>query len=231
MTKREDELPEIPLKKVEGQEYGGQMETHATQLMLASKSGDEDAFTRLVHSVGGRAQRVAAGLVGSQEDARDLCQEAFLKTWRARETYREGSPFLPWFHRILRNTCFSFLRKQGRIKKASLSAGKDDNGDQTDWELIDDSPSPSAGPEREETQALFWSAVNRLSARDREILILRQFQDLSYREIAHALEVPEGTVMSRLYHARRRLRDLLEPHLDGALSDYRPSGRDDAEGS
>ena len=199
------------------------METRATQLMLASKQGDEDAFSSLVRSVGARAQRVAAGLVGSPEDARDLCQEAFIKTWRARETYREGSPFLPWFHRILRNTCFSFLRKQGRIKKSSLNAGRGDDGEQVDWDLVDDAPPPSQGPELEETRSLFWSAMNRLSARDREILILRQFQDLSYREIAHALEVPEGTVMSRLYHARRRLRDLLEPHLDGALSDFKPS--------
>ena len=221
MTK--DELPEIPLKKPEGQEYGDAMETRATQLMLASKQGDEDAFSTLVRSVGARAQRVAAGLVGSPEDARDLCQEAFLKTWRARETYREGSPFLPWFHRILRNTCFSFLRKQGRIKKASMSGGRDDDGEAVDWDIEGSAPAPSEGPEREETEGLFWSAMERLSARDREILILRQFQDLSYREIAHALEIPEGTVMSRLYHARRRLRDLLEPHLDGALSDYKPS--------
>ena len=63
--------------------------------------------------------------------------------------------------------------------------------------------------------------MQRLSARDREIIVLRQFQDLSYREIAHALDVPEGTVMSRLYHARRRLREFLEPHLDGALFDFK----------
>ncbi|MDF1798028.1 MAG: RNA polymerase sigma factor [Planctomycetota bacterium] len=211
---------DIPLKREAGAEYGDSMENRATQLMLASKAGDEDAFTRLVRSVGDRAQRVAQGLVGSPEDARDLCQEAFLKTWKARGTYRDDAPFLPWFHRILRNTCFSFLRKQGRIKKSSLSAGKDDDGTQADWDLVDDSPLPSHGPEQEETTTLFWEAMNRLSARDREILVLRQFQDLSYRAIAHALDIPEGTVMSRLFHARRRLRDLLEPHLDGALSDY-----------
>jgi len=217
---------DIPLKKDGEAEYGDSMETRATQLMLASKAGDEDAFTRLVRSVGDRAQRVAQGLVGSPEDARDICQEAFLKTWKARGTYRDDAPFLPWFHRILRNTCFSFLRKQGRIKKSSLNAGKDDDGTQTDWDLVDDSPLPSHGPEQEETTTLFWQAMNRLSARDREILVLRQFQDLSYRAIAHALDIPEGTVMSRLFHARRRLRDLLEPHLDGALSDYAPSDQE-----
>ena len=217
---------DIPLKKDGEAEYGDSMETRATQLMLASKAGDEDAFTRLVRSVGDRAQRVAQGLVGSPEDARDICQEAFLKTWKARGTYRDDAPFLPWFHRILRNTCFSFLRKQGRIKKSSLNAGADDDGTQVDWDLVDDSPLPSHAAEHEETTTLFWQAMNRLSARDREILVLRQFQDLSYRAIAHALDIPEGTVMSRLFHARRRLRDLLEPHLDGALSDYAPSDQE-----
>ena len=229
MTPPADDIPELPLKGSGGGEYGDAMESTATRLMAAAKDGDEDAFSRLVSAVSGRAQHVATGLVGSPEDARDLCQEAFLKTWRARETYRAGSPFLPWFHRILRNTCFSFLRKHGRIKKASLSAGADDDGQATDWELVDDGPSPTEGPEREEARAVFWSAMNRLSARDREILTLRRFQDLSYREIAHALEIPEGTVMSRLFHARRRLRELLEPHLDGALADFRPSPSADPE--
>ena len=123
----------------------------------------------------------------------------------------------PWFHRILRNTCFSFLRKQGRIRATSLSGQVDDD---PDWDLAAEADAPSAALERNETQALFWKAMNTLSARDREILVLRQFKDLSYREIAHALEIPEGTVMSRLFHARRRLRDELEPHLSGALSDY-----------
>jgi len=210
---------ELPLKKSEGAEYGDAMEIHATQLMQAAKSGDEGAFGQLVESVKGRAFAVASGLVGSREDAMDLCQEAFTKTWRARGTYREGAPFLPWFHRILRNTCFSFLRKKGRIQGRSLSAAQ---ADDPDWDLADNSEPPSAELERSETKKLFWEAVGHLSARDREILILRQFKDLSYREISHALEVPEGTVMSRLFHARRRLRELLEPHLNGALSDFAP---------
>ncbi len=215
------EFPDIPLKNGRGEKYGDPMETLTTQLMIASKTGDQAAFDQLVQKLSERAFGVAKNLVGSKEDARDLCQEAFMKTWRARETFRDGDPFLPWFHRILRNTCFSFLRKHGRIKKSSLSAGQTDNGDATDWELVDQGPGPSSDVEHNETKALFWEAMQRLTARDREILVLRQFQDLSYREISHALDVPEGTVMSRLYHARRRLREFLEPHLDGALSDFK----------
>ena len=84
----------------------------------------------------------------SRDDAMELTQEAFLKTYKARETYREGEPFLPWFHRILRNTCFSFLRKHKRIAKHSLSGASEE--DEADWEIEGDEPAPSEGLERDE---------------------------------------------------------------------------------
>lgn len=208
---------DFPLKETSGSEYRHPMETQVNQLMQAAKSGDETAFGQLVEQIKGRAFIVATSMVGSREDAMDLCQDAFAKTWRARATFLDEAPFLPWFHRILRNTCFSFLRKRGRIKRSSLSAITSED---PDWDLEGTVPPPSAALELAETHKLFWQAVNQLPARDREILVLRQFEELSYREISHALEVPEGTVMSRLFHARRRLRDFLEPHLEGALSDF-----------
>lgn len=213
--------PEIPLRDSVNAsarpEYGSAMETEVTAWMLAAKGGDSEAFGQLVERLRARAHTVAFSLVGSREDARDLCQEAFAKTWRARATYRDDAPFLPWFHRILRNTCFSFLRKKGRIRASSLSSQTEEA---PDWDLAGDEETPFARLEMDDVQRVFWKAMDLLSARDREILVLRQFQDLSYREIAHTLEIPEGTVMSRLFHARKRLRSLLEPHLEGALADY-----------
>ena len=191
------------------------MELEASQLMNAVKAGDPDAFDTLVERLRSRAFFVAHSLVGSREDALDMTQEAFMKTFRARETFRDGEPFLPWFHQILRNTCFSFLRKKGRISKHSISGDADE--EQTDRELEGLLPPPSKGATNEEVHRVFWKAYNRLSERDREILALRHFEELSYKEIAHALSIPEGTVMSRLFHARRHLRDHLEPHLEGAL--------------
>ena len=134
-----------------------------------------------------------------------------MKAYRARESYDPGQPFLPWFHRILRNTCFSFLRKRGRLKERSIHAraNAQDDGDDT-WEILDTrAASPSDGAEARETTDVFAGALERLSARDREIIVLRHYQELSYKEIAAALSIPEGTVMSRLYHARKRLRGLL----------------------
>ena len=197
---------------------GRSMEIEVNQLMAATKAGDRDAFDRLVDLVRPRAFHSAHSLVGSREDAFDMAQEAFLKTYRARETYRETEPFLPWFHRILRNTCFSFLRKSKRVKKVSLTGKADE--DEGDWEMEGLEPAPHAGVENEELHGVFWTALNKLGANDREMLALRHFQELTYKEIAELLEIPEGTVMSRLFHARRHLREHLNPHLNGALAGY-----------
>lgn len=211
MSSPEQDGAEIPrgwLKTGDGTAYGGaSMGLESTRLMLAAKAGDREAFDTLVETLRSRAYHVARSMVGSSDDALDLSQEAFLKVFRARETFREGEPFLPWFHRILRNTCFSFLRTRGRLRRVSLSGGAEDEGD---WELADDdAPPPSAALEADERAGAFRAALALLTARDREILVLRHYQELSYRELAEALDIPEGTVMSRLFHARRRLRERL----------------------
>ena len=211
-----EETP-IPLKEGPETAYELDVETQVVALMTATKAGDAHAFDRLTELLRGRAFSVARSLVGSREDALDLTQEAFLKTYRARDTYRDGEPFLPWFHRILRNTCFSHLRKHRRLVSHSISAGEEDDGD---WEIVGDEPAPSHQLERDEAAQAFWKAFRTLKARDREILSLRHFEELSYRDIARALSVPEGTVMSRLFHARKRLRAALQPFLASALEEY-----------
>lgn len=189
-------------------EIGVAVEHETTRLMRAVKLGDRSAFELLVESVRARAFHVAAGLVGSRDDALELCQEAFVKVFRARETFRDGEPFLPWFHRILRNTCFSFLRSTKRLRATSLDA--DDADDPRGaWEIASDDAPVGERLEQQELAQRFRHAFERLGARDREILTLRHFDELSYRDIARALGVPEGTVMSRLFHARRRLRDVI----------------------
>ncbi|MBL6757236.1 MAG: RNA polymerase sigma factor [Planctomycetes bacterium] len=198
------------------------MHCEATQLMTAARSGDEDAFEALFLKVRGVAVQSARSLVGSHADALDMTQEAFIKAYKARDKYDPDQPFLPWFHRILRNTCFSFLRKRGRSHSTSLHA-VDSDGESHALQLEDASaPRPSDRVLAEERREQFDVALERLSARDREILVLRHYQELSYREISEALEIPEGTVMSRLFHARKRLRVHLAPRIEDLLS--QPSG-------
>jgi len=223
MSRNRSDRPEVPpesLKGSAGAEYPPtEMGTESTQLMLATKQGDRAAFDRLVERVRGRAFHTARSLVGSRDDALDLTQETFMKVFRARDTFRDGEPFLPWFHRILRNTCFSFLRKNGRLSKRSLSAmGSNVEDDGPDYDLIDEAPGPEARTEKTERADLLHQSFEGLSTRDREILTLRHFQELSYKEIAETLDIPQGTVMSRLFHARRRLRE----RLAGVLGELLP---------
>ncbi|MFT7486061.1 MAG: RNA polymerase sigma-70 factor (ECF subfamily) [Candidatus Paceibacteria bacterium] len=214
--KETQKLPESWLKKPgAGEKAPTDMGTEATQLMMATKGGDAAAFDSLVAKLRSRAFYIAHSLVGSREDALDLAQESFMKVFRARETFRDGEPFLPWFHRILRNTCYSHLRKRGRLRKVSLSSQRPGAEDEGDWQLADPkSPAPSAAIEAKEQTDTFQAALAQLSARDREILSLRHHRELSYREISESLGIPQGTVMSRLFHARRRLRESLEFSFD-----------------
>jgi RNA polymerase sigma-70 factor (ECF subfamily) len=185
--------------------------------MIQAKHGDREAFDRLVEGLRGRAFHVAHSLVGSRDDAMELAQEAFLKTYKARDSYRESEPFLPWFHRILRNTCYTFLRKHGKMTQRSLSPtfGVDSGEDAGDYEIADQNAAvPMEALVQGERAQAFWTAFRALSAKDREILALRHFKELAYQEIADALGIPIGTVMSRLFHARRRLRQGLGSHLD-----------------
>jgi len=206
--------PQKPKKGVNGPSGGAyavsSMQAEATRLMTAAKHGDQEAFDDLVTRLRSHAFHFAHGLVGSREDAMELSQEAFLKTYNARESYRDGDPFHPWFLRILRNCCYSFLRKRGRIRKTSLSSRGTVDTDEGDWEIVDEGPQPFERALSDERAQQFWVAFGELSSRDREILTLRHFQDLAYQEIADALEIPIGTVMSRLFHARRRLRETLQ---------------------
>ena len=194
------------------------MQTESSLLMVRLHQGDLKAFDPLFRSLRGRAFQIALSLVGSREDAMDLTQEAFLRVFKARESFDPKQPFLPWFHRILRNVCFSHLRKRRRVREDSLTV-TDENGEALDFEIVDEGPAPEERVSQRESMRMYQAALRTLSARDREVLILRHHQGLSYKEIAAALDIPDGTVMSRLYHARRRMRDALHPSLDPSFQD------------
>jgi RNA polymerase sigma-70 factor (ECF subfamily) len=204
------------------------MAREATQLMLAAKSGDRQAFDQLVERLRGRAFRVAHALVGSRDDALELSQETFLKVYRARDTFRAGEAFLPWFHRILRNTCFSHLRARGRLRPRSVSEHPANavGTEELDYDIASKAPGPDELATSDERALAFHRTFDTLSARDREILTLRHFHEQSYKEIAAALGLPEGTVMSRLFHARRRLRAAL----GASFADHVGGERDDSDG-
>jgi RNA polymerase sigma-70 factor (ECF subfamily) len=160
----------------------------------ACQAGDRDAFRFLVERYQREALGHALALVGNREDARDAVQEAFLDAFRAVATLDAARPFYPWLYVLLRNRCYKLLAGRKRRHAESLPA-----------EPLLAVPAP----ERAGEVGALEEALGRLSAEDRELITLKHLDGLSYEQLAQRLAVPPGTVMSRLYHARRRLRDRL----------------------
>lgn len=171
-----------------------------------TQQGDRAAFEPLVKAHMRRMYFVALALVRNHDDALDCSQEAFARAYRALNRFRLGAPFYPWIRRITRNQCLNFLKKERRAMKTSLDTLREDKG----IEFPDDRPDPRAVAAGSEHDRLLWEAIGRLKPEFREILVLKHFEHLSYKEIAETLEIPIGTVMSRLFHARAALRDVLE---------------------
>ncbi len=143
----------------------------------------------------------ALAILGDPSAAEDAVQEANLRSLRHSDRYDAAAPFYPWFYRILKNHCLDLLRR--RRPQARDAAG-----------VIGSIPSPSPGADEAlmvtQRHAALRRAMLGIGEGHREVLGLRHFQELSYEEIAEVLGVPMGTVMSRLYRARRALQDALE---------------------
>jgi RNA polymerase sigma-70 factor (ECF subfamily) len=172
------------------------------------RAGDTEAFGLLVERHMRRAYAHALGIVGSREDARDLSQEAFVRAYGARHTLDPGRPFYAWLYQILRRLCFNFLR-DASVRRRLLHQRA------PDWLIVTErvqTDDPAVQVEREDARRRVSEAIAQLPPREREVLVLKEFEALKYREIADLLGVPIGTVMSRLYAARRRLADALEKY-------------------
>ncbi len=182
------------------------------RLIAAAKHGDHASFEALVDRYLKSAIAVAQGYVGNRDDAADMAQEAVYRVFKTLDRFRAGEPFAPWFFRILRNTCMNFCEKYRRKGHFSIQAGRDDGGD--DYPLVGGELLPPDQAELHETQRMFWKALETLPLKHREILMLRHFEDLDYAGIAAVLEIPIGTVMSRLFHARQNLKKAMEPYME-----------------
>lgn len=185
--------------------------TGDAELVTKARRGDVRSYGALVERYKERAYMIALGFVGSPEDAMDLSQEAFVKAFRSLRTFREGQAFYPWFYAILRNTCFNHLRRTRTRRETSLEAARE-----TGFDVPDGGPGPAESAERGEMRALVRFELDRLDPVHKEILLLRHFEELSYKEIAAVLGCPLGTVMSRLYAARRALRARMAKYFEEA---------------
>ncbi|MEE8572405.1 MAG: sigma-70 family RNA polymerase sigma factor [Gemmatimonadota bacterium] len=176
-------------------------------LVRRVRAGETAAFGELVSIYMQRCYYVALGMVGSPQDAEDLSQEAFVRAFRARDRLDPDRPFYPWLYQILRRLCFNFTRDtSARRRKLEYAGG---------W-LVAEAKSRAAADDPERVRATdalrerLEREIAELSPTQREVFVLKEFQGLKYREIAELIDVPIGTVMSRLYAARQRLAERLE---------------------
>jgi RNA polymerase sigma-70 factor (ECF subfamily) len=158
---------------------------------------------------------IALGLVGNREDALELSQEAFYRAYRHFDQLSSQEKFFPWFYQILRNLCFSHLRRR-KVRRA-YESGIDDSQSNppsvicnSPSEQMDDIFDPEMVAERNESKDRVWRAISQLDEKHREVIVLRHFRNLSYDEMARALFCNRGTVTSRLYYARKRLKEILD---------------------
>lgn len=191
---------------------GGFEETETISLRDI-RSGSKEVFEAIVKRYMKDAYFIALGLVGNREDALELSQEAFYRAYRYRKLLRDGGKFFPWFYQILKNLCFSHLRRRKVRKEQSLEefeGQKIFSGQEGDFD-------PQVLQQRGEMQDKVWAAIGNLSNKHKEVIVLRHFRDLSYEQIAQMLFCNKGTVTSRLYYARKRLKEILENQKGGRL--------------
>ena len=176
-------------------------------LVRRARRGDRDAFGSLITQYMQRAYFTALGLVGSHEDAQDLSQEAFARVYRMHESLDPERPFYGLVYQILRRLCFNHLRdsrsRASRLKEKGAWLAEEVQSRNTEAD-------PTRLVEMNELRGRLAVAIAALSDKEREVLVLKEFDGLRYREIGELLGIPIGTVMSRLYAARKSLASSLE---------------------
>ncbi len=178
--------------------------TMPVECALADDS--KEAFETFVKGHMKKAYFVALGLVGNHEDALELSQDAFAKAYQHRHSLNSKGKFFAWFYQILRNLCISHLRKRRYRKTIPIETSEGKTMDLPSAKTFE----PDAVAQRNESKDRIWKAIGQLDPKHREVIVLRHFQNLSYEEISQMLFCNKGTVTSRLYYARKRLKEILD---------------------
>ena len=157
------------------------------------RDGEQEAFRHLVERYQKQAVGHATAILGSREDALDAAQEAFIDAFRALKNFDNSRAFYPWFYVLLRNRCFKLVARKREL------------------ESIDETVIVASNSAAQSEDILVLeNALRALDMEDREIITMKYLDGLSYNELAERLQIPKGTVMSRLFHARRKLQAKLE---------------------
>jgi RNA polymerase sigma-70 factor (ECF subfamily) len=177
-------------------------------LVRAAQGGDMAAFEELVARHRDKLYARAYSMMRNEEEAIDLSQEAWVKGWQRLRQFHGESSFATWMTRIVINLCLDQLRKQKRQRAESIEEMDEESGG-VERQMPVITPNPTAGLERAELRERIDRALGQLSYEHRTALVLHEFEELEYKEIAKVMGCSIGTVMSRLFYARRKMAGLL----------------------
>ena len=187
------------------------------ELVGLTCQGDPSAAEELARRYRKPAYFLALQLLGNPDDALDVAQDAMVRFFTHIHRFDVRRPVKPWLFQIVRNRILDLHRRRKVRRHDSIDAARDDD-DQAPLHLVDESVDIEGEARRSQLQRRIWAALQELTRNQREILVLRDYQDLAYQEIADTLNIPIGTVMSRLHGARKRLRQVLGDDLRNLLT-------------
>jgi len=177
-------------------------------LVKASQRGVTKAFEELVARHRDKVYARAFSMMRNEDDAVDVSQEAWVKGWQRLKQFQGDSSFLTWMTRIVINLSLDALRKQKRQRAESIEELEDEAGG-VERQMPVVTTNPTAGLERTELRQRIDKALSQLSYEHRTVLVLHEFEELEYKEIAKRMQCSIGTVMSRLFYARRKMAALM----------------------
>ncbi len=181
-------------------------------LIAKAQAGDVAAFRQLVERHQRRAFAIALALVRDENDARELVQDAFLRVYKGLHSFQGGSSFFTWLYRIITNLSIDLIRKPGRqLADIDEARFESDESQEAEFPLLSrvDGADPVDVVRRREIASRLQTALDALPPYHRGVIVMREIEGLSYEEMAVAMGVSKGTIMSRLFHARQKLQKAL----------------------
>jgi len=173
-------------------------------------AGDDKAFEYLVEAYNKKVFNIALRILNNYEDASDITQDIFLKIYRKIHTFKENCSFYTWVYRLSVNTCIDELRRRKNFNTVSIDSSLPTEDGEMSWDIADDSDSADELLQKKEVRQILRRAISQLPDIYRVLLILREYDGLSYQEISQIINIPIGTVKSRINRARIMLRNLLK---------------------
>jgi len=187
-------------------------------LVKRVRSGDQRAFKLLVERYQRKVYAVALGMLKDKEEAMDVSQEAFVKVYKYLDHFKGDSSFYTWLYRVTVNICIDVIRRRQSMKGEQVEFDETVQMDSPDAHIgalgsrLGTNPQKSAL--RRELAEKIQEALEQVPEKHRAILLLREVEGLSYEDLARTLEIPKGTVMSRLFHARTKVQKILSEYLE-----------------